>query len=853
MSNNVSKALEASYDVLLKFEKKMDDIDRKILSTAKQVREMSKPGTGSTSPKDVTSTIKKNQQFTEQLNAELKEQERLEKALIAQIAKKTLSMESTSKALAKQRVEQQIINKVNKEDAILTSKLTTEKQKAAAELAKLNREYDDLAIKQARYNNLTEDQVKEMDRLQKEALELNTTLKKVEQGSGRFGRSVGDYKTAFDGLGFSITQITREAPAFANSIQTGFMAISNNIPMLVDEINRLRTSNKALAAEGKPTKSVLKSLGNAIVSWQTAISIGVTVLTVYGKQLFDLAFGLSAAEKAQKELNKELAKSEAEARAASESYRSLSDIILDTTQNETVRNEALKELNKEIPETTKFTLEMLDANNGVNDATVEFIKLTDSYVKAVQARAKSEIFARKAVEAEIKLEEQRAQSVQDQSKWYEKLAGSVFNTSIQYSMAGKRIGKENAAMEETIETLNEKQKEQLVLALELEKGLQGLEKGAGSAGKKNAEVSTILQQLAISAELSKDAISQMFIDGIISAEEFSNRINDINEAIENLSFLNQDAEALSGLMDGLEGTGVMIKTELFDPIEDYSNKLVNLPWEESLQRATAFFGEMGNLAGAFFDGNIQRIDEEIAANDLKYAKLLEAEGLSNDQRNQLEAEQELKRQQLEDRKREEQRKKATIDKAFNATQVISNTAVAISKTLAETGVFGIPLTALVAAQGALQLATVLAQPLPQYKTGREGGREEFAVLGDGGKHEPILDKHGRLKGVSPDVPTLTYLQRGDTVLPSLDRLLERNGIGYFNENAIMNNGMALSERNLFNRMKYPGKPSNNNNASMIISKEIKSGFSNIKIPKQKDFDYNKMAKALALEIEARNR
>jgi hypothetical protein len=121
----------------------------------------------------------------------------------------------------------------------------------------------------------------------KRIADMNTQLKAIDANLGNHQRNVGNYASGWNAVGNSINQLTREMPAFANSLQTGFMAISNNIPALFDAIKGIKEQNAALRAEGKPTESVLKQLGTAIFSWGTALSIGVTLLTVYGKDLFE--------------------------------------------------------------------------------------------------------------------------------------------------------------------------------------------------------------------------------------------------------------------------------------------------------------------------------------------------------------------------------------------------------------------------------------------------------------------------------------------------------------------------------------------------------------------------------------
>lgn len=109
--------------------------------------------------------------------------------------------------------------------------------------------------------------------------------------------NIGNYTSHWNGLNNAMAQITREGPAFANSLTTGFMAISNNIPILADAIQQVRMENAALRAEGKPTTSVFKQIVSSLFSWQTALSLGVVLLTVYGKQIVEWIGSLLESEK----------------------------------------------------------------------------------------------------------------------------------------------------------------------------------------------------------------------------------------------------------------------------------------------------------------------------------------------------------------------------------------------------------------------------------------------------------------------------------------------------------------------------------------------------------------------------
>ena len=128
--------------------------------------------------------------------------------------------------------------------------------------------------------------------------EMFTTVTEVEQGAGRFNRQVGDYKKAYDGLGNSVNQLTRELPAFAVSANTGFLAISNNLPIFFDQLQKINAENKVLIEQGKKTTSTLSQLGSAVFSVGTILSLGVTLLTLYGKELVTWVATLFEGEKA---------------------------------------------------------------------------------------------------------------------------------------------------------------------------------------------------------------------------------------------------------------------------------------------------------------------------------------------------------------------------------------------------------------------------------------------------------------------------------------------------------------------------------------------------------------------------
>lgn len=159
-------------------------------------------------------------------------------------------------------------------------------------LSAMTKTYRDLAIRKELGVKLTNEEQRSYDYLQAKIQKYDAALKTVDATMGRHQRNVGNYAMANSQLNFSVTQLAREMPAFANSVQTGFMAISNNLPMFFDEIGKLKKANIELAASGQPTKNMFTQIAGSIFSLQVLLSVGVTLLTVYGAQITEFLAGL---------------------------------------------------------------------------------------------------------------------------------------------------------------------------------------------------------------------------------------------------------------------------------------------------------------------------------------------------------------------------------------------------------------------------------------------------------------------------------------------------------------------------------------------------------------------------------
>ena len=130
--------------------------------------------------------------------------------------------------------------------------------------------------------------------LQKQTDELS----RLEQAMGNYRRNVGNYSSAWNGLGVSVQQVVRELPSLSMGFNTFFLAISNNLPMLTDEIKAATAAYKEAVAQGNKATPVWKQLLSSVMSWQTALVVGITLLTQYGDELVDWVKGLFSAKEA---------------------------------------------------------------------------------------------------------------------------------------------------------------------------------------------------------------------------------------------------------------------------------------------------------------------------------------------------------------------------------------------------------------------------------------------------------------------------------------------------------------------------------------------------------------------------
>ena len=216
--------------------------------------------------------------------------------------------------------------------------------------------------------------------------QADAKIKALDATIGNHQRNVGNYASGWNGLNMSIQQIGRELPSLTVSWNTFFLAISNNLPILADEIKRAKEQYNALKSSGEKAVPVWKQVVSSIFSWQSALTVGITLLTLYGDKLVDWVGSLFTVKK-----------------ALSETYQSLEDYqkkVSETSGTVISTLERLsqgwKQLGSDIDAQKKFILENKDAIDSmgvsVNDAAEAerlFNTNKDTFIMGLLQRAKA--------------------------------------------------------------------------------------------------------------------------------------------------------------------------------------------------------------------------------------------------------------------------------------------------------------------------------------------------------------------------------------------------------------------------------------------------------------------------------
>lgn len=233
--------------------------------------------------------------------------------------------------------------------------------------------------------------IRQIEALQRQLQALQAATKRTDLVPASAPAAVRSYNS----LHMAIQQIIRESPSLAMGLQLYFLAVSNNYPILWDAIARTRAENQLLAASGEKTIPVWRQILSSVGSFQTLLTVGITLAVAYGKEIGNWVANLFRGKKAldtarmaterfqstmlegARNAQQEVVKLNLLYRAATDNARATDD-----------RREAVRKLKEEFSGYFKNLSDEQIMLGQANDAYEELIKNIYKYAKA-QAAFKS--------------------------------------------------------------------------------------------------------------------------------------------------------------------------------------------------------------------------------------------------------------------------------------------------------------------------------------------------------------------------------------------------------------------------------------------------------------------------------
>lgn len=363
---------------------------------------------------------------------------------------------------------------------------------------------------------------------------VNDTLKALDAQNGNFQRNVGNYQSAFNGLNMATAQIMRELPSLGMNVNTFFLAISNNIPMLVDQIQLLREQNRQLLADGKQGFSVFRQFLKSFISLNSLMSIGVTLLTLYGGKLVEwigslfkgkdaLEESAGAAQEWSDALD-EIERSVVKATAETQAYYG---VATDLNRSMTDRLAAAEKLREMHPDYLGDIDAETIAAGGAADA---YGRLTSALEEQARAKASLDRITEEytaQLDAQLKLEEAqvRLQEALRSKQSAERLLQNAAPNQIQSLSANvnkavrdvQAINDEIAGYNEQIATSNEH-----IKSLSRNLTAAGIQLGSGAAGTAKLAEKTVKLKLDTELDIDEEDI-QAQLDTFLENMRAANR------------------------------------------------------------------------------------------------------------------------------------------------------------------------------------------------------------------------------------------------------------------------------------------------------------------------------------------
>ena len=856
-----SDIVDQSVEVeLLKVDKLMDNLLDKFIKTAAGAKELNTALKNAGSTNEVTKGVNG-------YSASLTELDKIKRDLV----------KANEKLIASQTLEAQLLSELKSrqvEENKTTREFIRDKKMQEGSIDQLNAKLVQMKRAYTELAQAERDAAKGQQMLA-HIQAVRDEVGRLEASMGMFNKNVGNYKSGFSAINNSVMQIGREMPAFVNSINTGFMAISNNLPALFDAIKDIREQNKLAMAEAQAAaiakgaqakaeailqgatdeasdaigeqakalamqsvegirgRGVLQQLAGAVFSWQTLLAVGITLLTAYGGKIWDYIAGNKEAAKKTKETKitiddltdsyeaMNMAVNSSDYKTAIQNINKLSDEVELAKKGFISKEGVVKDYNETLGKTMGIV-------TSLNEVEQKLIDNKDAYVEMMLYKAAANMALEKAAGLALKAEEKRREKEKaNLSQYDDPSMGQGFFENFMTSMKGKLpvdvvMDDMQKGIDETSDSMEEWNgiaKDFLTKAGEISK-LKGFNffgdtKEDNTKVAKEKKVKEAFTFLPPDLTPTEDEINNIekyyirlraeqlkIIKEYFDSQPFQDALaSDIKEMMAHMDELTKQGGDLSGaeafdLNALLMGRGKNKKTDAKEreaEIRNYFN-IVN----QGLSSIQVITDTLKQIEEERFRLQEEQMNTYYDAEEERIKQSGKSQAEQQEALMKLAAQREAQQKKIDADRAQAQRKAAARQKAIDIAQVIANTALAVTAALTDKtlGPIGRAAAAIAAGiTGTAQLAAIIATPLPQYKDGTDSHKGGFAVVGDGGEHELIVEPSGK-SYLSPNKSTIMNLPAKTKVIPQkklLQMVTDATHVSLANTSTPITEGMYINE------------------------------------------------------------
>ena len=637
---------------------------------------------------------------------------------------------------------------------------------------------------------------------------VDTELKKLEGGSGRFQRNVGNYSNAT----FQLSQSLRELPAFAFSAQTGILALSNNLPMLVDSFNQVKASTGSAG-------SALAVFAKSVFTFTNLFTIALGLFTVFYKEIMQFVGVTKKGSEAMDSFKKSSAD-------ASGEIAKLTIQVFDFHKGIASKESVLNTYNNSMGKLYGEAKNVLEVEESLNKNAETYIKYTGLKAQAVNLLAEAVKTYNENSELQKKddwwttLKAQASTMFKDIASGGQITFGfnALKNPSYALSQYKKAAAEEAhtamlafADIQRQIDEMEKNKpfgttkkakskKEQEVNHIDELKNQYENERKVAQTAYNNGEMDYLNFQLVLldidkkyvekriqaRNQKEKDSLIDLYLEISKNTKESFKGLGQLAADSFEKGFKNFKSEQAKGIAENmvekakedLEKFKTYLETAPKADISIKSKDLID--WEQFRRDADDFLAYLQDMISAFGNLGMEARRAELYEIDVKENKLNESYKAEQDRinksyTNRAQKEQELikldARKEAQQKQIDRERLQATIraakfQKGIDIAELVAKTAQAVMAGYTKSGLVG---AAMAGALGAVQLATIMARPLPQFAKGTESSPEGYAVVGEKGT-ELVTDPSGK-SWLTPAKDTITYLKKGSKVTTN-EKLME---------------------------------------------------------------------------------